>query len=128
MPTPSPTRNWYDDAERAALCRTQPMEHRQSFYEELLKQEAEEAATVFVNVFNGARGSEAHDGVWTSRFDAVEAAEQYANTYEYTLTDIGKIDLSRDFSEEFQQKRDFDLAVDAKIAQMKEDRLAEAVA
>jgi hypothetical protein len=77
---------------------------------------------LYVNIHNGALGLEAHDGVWTSRADAVDAAEAYYNTYAFTLTDAGKIDLTPEFSEGYQERKDFDAAVDAKIHESKERR------
>jgi hypothetical protein len=119
------TPNWYDDSERSALCRTQPMEERQAFYERLLQQEREELATLiapafYVNVFDNRGRLEAHDGVWTNRADAVDAAEQYADSYRFTLTDAGKIDLTEEFSEGFHEKRDFDAAVDRHIDELRD--------
>src|ERR1700728_3994651 len=76
--------------------------------------------TLFVNVHRTSFGLEAHDGVWTSRADAVDAAEAYADTYAFTLTDAGTIDLTPEFSEAFHEKRDFDAAIDARNDELRE--------
>lgn len=76
--------------------------------------------TVYVNVHEGAFGPEAHDTCHTSRYEATQEAEGYADTYLYTLTDIGKIDLEPEFSEGWHEKKDFDAAVDAKIDDLRE--------
>ena len=82
--------------------------------------------TVFVNVFDNAKAKrhEAHDGVYTHRREAADAAEQYSESYLYTLTDAGKINLTPDFSEGFHEKRDFDASVDSAIDDRKELRFA----
>ena len=77
---------------------------------------------LFINVFRNGNRLEAHDGVWTSRKDAVDAAEAYADTYAYTVTDAGKINLEPEFSEGWREKKDFDAAVDRKIDQLKAER------
>lgn len=78
--------------------------------------------SVFVNIHNNAKARriEAHDGVFSTRREAADAAEEYADSYLYTLTDAGKVDLTSEFSEGFHEKRDYDAAVDAKIDAMKE--------
>jgi hypothetical protein len=76
--------------------------------------------TVFVNVHAGAFGPEAFETVHTSRHEAAVAAEDYADSYLFTLTDAGKIDLTPEFSEGYHERRDFDASVDARIDQMKE--------
>jgi hypothetical protein len=59
-------------------------------------------------------------GVATSLAEAVKDARDFEDEYVYTLTDIGVMDLSSHFSEGFQQRRDFDATIDAKIDHMKE--------
>ena len=83
-------------------------------------------AQVFVNVFENAKAEclEAHDGVYETRTEAAEAAEQYADSYLFTLTGTGKIDLRSEFSEAYQERVDFDAAVDAKIDDQKKQRFA----
>jgi hypothetical protein len=76
--------------------------------------------TVFVNVHRGAFGPEAFETVHTSRHEAATAAEDYADSYLYTLTDAGKLDLTPEFSESYHEARDADAAVDAHIDQLKE--------
>jgi hypothetical protein len=78
--------------------------------------------TVFVNIHRTSHGLEAHDGVWTGRADAVDAAEQYASSYQYTLTDAGRIDLTPDFSEEYTAARDAEAAREQKTDAMREAR------
>ena len=76
--------------------------------------------TIFVNIHRGAFGPEAFETVHTSRHEATVAAEDFASTYLFTLTDAGKINLTPEFSEAYHEARDFDAAVDAHIDQMKE--------
>jgi hypothetical protein len=76
--------------------------------------------TLFLNIHNFGSKDYAESEVLTSRAAAIRDAEQWADRYQYTFTDIGKIDLSGDFSEGFQEKRDFDAAVDRKIDEMRE--------
>jgi hypothetical protein len=76
--------------------------------------------TLYVNVFDNHGRLEAHDGVYTSRAEAADAAEQYADTYRFTLTDAGKVDLTPEFSEAFHERRDFDATVDARIDGMRD--------
>lgn len=80
--------------------------------------------TKFINVFsdNGRFWTGAE--LQTSRKDAVEHAEGWADQYEYTLTDVGQLDLSAEFSEGWHEKRDFDAAVDRHIDELKEKRFA----
>jgi hypothetical protein len=84
------------------------------------------APTLFINVFT-IRGIdtplESH-GVAKSRAEAVKGARDFEDEYAYTLTDIGRIDLSNDFSEGFHEKLDFDAAVDRKIDDIKAERFA----
>ncbi len=84
------------------------------------------APKTFVNIHYNWKDKrlEAHDGVFPNRADAAEAAEAYADSYRFTLTDIGQLDLTPDFSEGFHEKRDFDAAVDRKIDEMKAERFA----
>ena len=56
------------------------------------------------------------------RAKAAEHAEDFAAYYAYTLTDIGVIDITGDFSEGYREQRDFDYAVDAKLDKRKERR------
>lgn len=78
--------------------------------------------TLFINVFNfdGKDMPLESNGVAKTRAEAVRDAEDFADQYSYTLTDAGRLDLSSEFSEGFQSKRDFDAAVDAQIAARKE--------
>jgi hypothetical protein len=80
--------------------------------------------TIFVNVHQGQVGLEAFDSVHTSRTEAAQAAEDYSDSYRFTLTDAGKIDLTAEFSEGFHEQRDFDATVDARTDNAKERRLA----
>ena len=52
---------------------------------------------LYVNVFRNRERLEAHDGVFHTRWEAVDAAKEYAAHYEVTLTDLGQIDLSSEF-------------------------------
>jgi hypothetical protein len=78
----------------------------------------------FVNIHwhAAAQRLEAHDGVYTAIAAAAEAAEQYADSYRFTLTEFGRIDLTDNFSEAYQEARDFDATIDAHIDAMKETR------
>jgi hypothetical protein len=78
--------------------------------------------TIFINVFQGDAGNWASEKVHTSRTEAVEAAEEFSDDYEFTLTDAGKIDLRSAFSEGYQEKRDFDAMIDARIDGLKDLR------
>jgi len=84
--------------------------------------------TKFLNIHNFGGKDYAESEVLNSRAEAIKDAEQWADRYQYTLTDIGMIDLSDEFSEDFQEKRDFDAAVDRKIDEMKEERFKQEVA
>jgi hypothetical protein len=76
--------------------------------------------TLFVNVFEKDGRTFAEGDVYIDRRQAIEDAEEWSDNYVYTLTDTGKLDLSPEFSEGFQERRDFDAAVDAKIDAMRE--------
>ncbi len=82
--------------------------------------------TIYVNLFHGHYGLEAHDGVWIDRAEAAEAAEDYAATYAYTLTDTGKVDLRPDFSSEYHRTAARDANIDRFIDEMKEIRMGRA--
>jgi methionyl-tRNA synthetase len=58
------------------------------------------------------------------REEAVRHAEEFADYYAYTLTDTGVIDLTSEFSEAYQERRDYDAMIDAKIDERKEGRLS----
>jgi hypothetical protein len=76
--------------------------------------------TIFLNILSFDGKQMAESEVLNSRAEALRDAEEWAERYLFTLTDLGKIDLSSEFSEAFQEKRDFDVAVDAKIDEMRE--------
>ena len=98
------------------------------------------APTLFINVFRHweTQATKDADGkavkksftvdmpyeraVIKNREEAVRHAEEFSDFYVYTLTDVGIIDLTPDFSEGFHEKRDFDAAVDRKIDDMKAER------
>ncbi|HEX3747632.1 MAG TPA: hypothetical protein VHW09_27040 [Bryobacteraceae bacterium] len=82
--------------------------------------------TLYINIHNGFFGPEAHDRVHTDRAEAADAAEQYASTYAFTVavTDANKIDLTAEFSEEYHENVASDEATDAKIDELKSERLA----
>jgi hypothetical protein len=80
------------------------------------------APSLFINVFtiDGVDMPLESHGVAKSLAEAVKDAEDHADDYVYTLTDIGKMDLSPHFSESFHEKRDFDAAVDRHIDELRE--------
>jgi hypothetical protein len=81
--------------------------------------------TIFINVFR-VKGREMsfERNLITSRAEAIEDAEAYADEYAYTLSDAGMIDLRPEFSEAYHEQRDFDATVDARIDEMKEREFA----
>jgi hypothetical protein len=76
--------------------------------------------TIYVNVHDNHGRLEAHDMVHTCPHAAARAAEDYADTYAFTLTDVGKTDLTDLFSEGWHEKRDADAGIDARIDDLKE--------
>ncbi len=79
--------------------------------------------TKFINVFSTGNKFWSEGEVIMSRQAAVEDAEETVGTYEFTLTDVGQIDLSSEFSKAWHEQRDFDAAVDRQIDEMKAERL-----
>jgi len=80
--------------------------------------------TKFINVFSSQGKCWSEGEVLTSRQAAIEGAEDTVGTYEFTLTDVGQIDLSGEFSEAWHERCDFDAAVDRQIDEMKAERFA----
>jgi hypothetical protein len=78
--------------------------------------------TIFLNVHNFGGKRYAESEVLTSRADAVRDAEEWADRYEFTLTDTGKIDLREEFSERYQRTRAHDELNDARIDARKDSR------
>jgi hypothetical protein len=78
--------------------------------------------TLLINVFrfDGRDMPLESHGVCTGIAEAVRRAEEFADEYRYTLTDAGVINLTTQFSEGWQDRKDFDAAVDAKIDGMRE--------
>jgi hypothetical protein len=79
--------------------------------------------TLYINIFRNGERLEAHDGVYTSRTEAIDAAEGYGDSYEFTLTEAGRINLEPEFSEEYHQRRVRDEDVDYRLEDLKEKRL-----
>ena len=79
--------------------------------------------TTYVNIHwhAAAQRLEAHDGVYANRAEAAEAAEAYASSYRFTLTEFGRIDITDQFSEAYQEAKDFDATIDDHIDAMKEE-------
>jgi hypothetical protein len=56
-----------------------------------------------------------------NRAEAIREAEAWADRYQYTLTEFGRIDLRNEFSESYQAMRAYDERMDARIDSMKEN-------
>jgi hypothetical protein len=80
--------------------------------------------TLFVNIYNfgGKEMPLESNGVAKSLAEAVKDARDYEEQYLYSLTDVGQVDLSAHFSEGYQDRRDFDATIDARIDAAKEGR------
>lgn len=79
--------------------------------------------TIFLNVHSFGGKEYAESEVITSRAEAIRDAEDWADRYVYTLTDIGRIDLRDEFSEAYHDQGARDAAVDARIDAMREGRV-----
>jgi hypothetical protein len=83
---------------------------------------------LYVNVSRstnkGVSRLEAHDCVHYNRQRAIDEAEEWHGTYAFTLTDIGKIDLRPEFSEEYHAQVAKEQEVDRRIDEMQEGRAA----
>ena len=81
--------------------------------------------TIYVNVFY-ILGNEMplERPVLRTRERAIEDAEEFAERYAYTLTDAGKIDLSGEFSEEYQNAQAKSYARELKADQAREAQVA----
>jgi len=79
-------------------------------------------ATIFLNVHSFGGKEYCESDVIRSREEAIRAAEEWADRYQYTLTDTGKIDLRDEFSERYQRTRGYDELMDARIDDAKERR------
>lgn len=76
----------------------------------------EPQAKIYVNVFADNTGKEYAEGfVCHTRKAAIDDAEEFADRYLYTLTDIGRITLEPEFSDSYAEaqarKRDYRLKV-----------------
>jgi hypothetical protein len=78
--------------------------------------------TKFINIHSFGGKEYGESEVLTSRAEAVKDAEEWADRYQYTLTDIGQIDLRDEFSERYQATRAYDELMDARIDAAKEER------
>ena len=77
--------------------------------------------SIFINVFRfDGLDMPLERPVLRTRAKAIEDAEEHADAYAFTLTDTGRINLEPEFSERWQERKDFDAAVDAKIDERKE--------
>jgi len=81
--------------------------------------------TIFINVFR-IRGAlmPMEQAVITNRAEAIRDAEEFADEYRFTLTDTGSINLEPEFSEAWQEKKDRDAVIEARIDEMKEQEFA----
>lgn len=84
--------------------------------------------TVFINVHRDRLGKlfSFEMALITSRDEAIREAEEQDDpyAYEYTMTDLGNIDLSREFSDEWHQKRAHEAHIDNMIDEAKDRRFA----
>jgi hypothetical protein len=80
--------------------------------------------TIYLNVHSFGGTEYAESEVMRSREEAVREAEAWSDRYQFTLTDIGMIDLRDEFSERYQVTRAHDEMNDARIGAMKENRFA----
>jgi hypothetical protein len=83
-----------------------------------------EHPTLLINIFrfDGKLMPLEHHGVATTREEAVKNAEEFADEYEFTLSDTGKLDLSGDFSAEYWAARELSYARELKAGEAREAR------
>jgi hypothetical protein len=83
-----------------------------------------EAGDFFINVFSDPSSFDGRhyvdaQALDSSRDNAVAEAESCANTYQFTITRNGVIDLRPEFSEQYQRETQLDEAADRKIDEAK---------
>jgi hypothetical protein len=77
--------------------------------------------TLYLNVHSFGGKDYAESEVLTSREEAIREGEAWADRYQYTLTEFGRIDRRDEFSESYQAMRAYDERMDARIDAMKEN-------